>query len=251
MAMVISAAPRQKRRRYQNVVNYQYAANVKRRRVVVPRNLRGVARVGGYYGRFSGANAELKFLDTSKAITAFAAAGVLFDDSLNHVAQGNTESQRIGRKIVARHLSFRGIIQSGTATSATETDNGYRIIVYCDKQANGAAAAATDVLETDSYFSFYNLANQGRFKILYDQTRVLPINAMAQTAAGAFTTLSVDYKWEIRLKMNIPIEFDNTATDGSIATIRSNNIGVLGWSVTSDAPPKLLYTARLRYSDSG
>ncbi len=245
MAMVLVPQRRRvKRRRAREP--FRGVARVPR----LPPALRGRARLSGFYGRFSGAGAELKFLDTSKAFTAFTLAGVVFDDSLNHVAQGNTESQRVGRKVVARHLSFRGIVQSGIATTTTTTDNMYRIIVYCDKQANGAAAAVTDILETGALLSHYNLANQNRFKILYDQTRNVPINALGQTAAGTFSTVSTDFKWEINLKMNIPIEFDNTATDGSIATIRSNNIGIIGLSITDAGAPLLTYISRLRYSDA-
>ncbi len=200
-------------------------------------------------GRFATAR-ELKFLDTTKAFTAFTLAGTLFDDSLNHIAQGATESERVGRKVVLRSLQFRGTVQGGQATSTDETDNEYRIIVYCDKQANGAAATVTDILETAALHSFYNLANVGRFRILYDHTKNLPYPDGIQTAAGTFKLIAQDYKWEVNLRMAIPLEFDNTFADGRIGTIRSNNIGIIGLSLTDSAPPLLAYTARIRYSDA-
>ncbi len=206
--------------------------------------------MGGYYGRFSGPGAELKFLDTTRDFAAFTAAGIIYDESLNIIPQGNTESERVGRKVVIRHLSFKGILQSGTATTATSTDQMLRIIVYCDKQTNGATATVTGILETADPLSHYNLANQNRFKILYDQLMGVPVNAMAQTAAGTFTTVSTDRKWEVSMRLNIPIEFDNSATTGVITSIRSNNIGILGVGFSDSGPSLLRYIARIRYSDA-
>ncbi len=215
----------------------------------LPANLRGIARIGGFYGRFAGANAELKFLDTAKGLTVFALAGVVFDESLNIIPQGSTESNRVGRKVVVKHIHFRGLVQSGVATTASTTDQVYRIIVYCDKQTNGAVAAVTDILESATVLSHYNLANSGRFRILYDQMRGLPINAMAQTAAGTFTSVATDFKWEIKLRVSIPLEFDNTFADGRLTTIRSNNIGIIGLSFSDTGPPLIQYVCRIRYSD--
>ena len=65
------------------------------------------------------------------------------------------------------------------STNSSAASNLVRIIVYLDRQCNGAAAGVTDLLESASYLSFRNLANQSRFKFLYDKT--IPINVVAST----------------------------------------------------------------------
>lgn len=226
----------------------------KKRRVVgegLPAGLVGVARIGGFYGRFAGPGAELKFLDTVRADATLALAGAVIDDSLNHIPQGNTESERIGRKVVIRGLRLKGRIKNSPTTAQTTTDQRYRIIVYCDKQANGATAVVTDILETAVIDSFRNLANVQRFQILYDKTKNMIMPAVAQTAAGTFTTYSCEYGQQFSMKLNLPIEFDNSATTGVITSIRSNNIGLLAMCSTNDNPPVFAYTVRIRYSDNG
>lgn len=209
------------------------------------------ARVFALPGRRAGLGSETKFLDTTLASTAMTAAGVIMDDSLNHIAQGNTESQRVGRKVVLKMLRMKGFIVNTAATTVGTMDNRYRIIVYCDKQANGATAAVTDILETASINAFRNLANQSRFKILYDKTKNFIIQTVGQTAAGSFSSLNTLHSWQMSARLNVPIEFDNTFTDGRIATIRSNNIGVLGICDNDGGSiPNFGYTSRIRFSDN-
>ena len=115
-----------------------------------------------------------------------------------------------------------------------------------DKQANGATAGVTDILETDQFLSFNNLANKSRFRTLMDRTY-----SMNSTAGGGDGTTE-DYT-EFQLndsfykKVNIPIEFSGTA--GTIGEIRSNNIGCLILSETG-AICALVSRMRLRFSDN-
>ncbi len=202
-----------------------------------------------FRGRVS--NGELKFLDTVRTDLNMALAGVVMDDSLNHIAQGNTESERVGRKVTLKMLRMKGRVINTNVTSLTETEQRYRIIVYCDKQANGATAAVTDILETASINSFRNLANQSRFRIIYDKTKNFILPAVAQTAAGTFSSFSMEHNFMMSARLNIPIEFDNSVTTGAIGSIRSNNVGVLALCSTDNGPVRLGYTARIRYSDGG
>ncbi len=218
----------------------------------LPGGLRGVARIGGFYGRFAGPKAELKFLDTVKALTNLTTGGVVLDASLNVIPQGNTESERIGRKVVLKMLRFKGKITSAATTVLTETEQRYRIVVYCDKQTNGAAATAIQIFgAAPTLDSFRELANQDRFTILYDKTKDFVIPAVAQTAAGTFSTYLISRTFHANIRLNLPIEFDSSATTGVITSIRSNNVGILGFTETGNAPLSLSYIARVRYSDMG
>lgn len=239
-----------KRRRTAGVM--MVSAGPRRALPAVPRTLRGVARIGGFYGRFAGPRAELKFLDTTKALTNMTTAGVVLDDSLNHIPQGNSESERIGRKVVLKMLRMKGQIINSLSTVIGNMEQRFRVVVYCDKQTNGTPATAVLIFgAAPTIDSFRDLANQDRFQILYDKTREFTIPAVAQTAAGTFSSYNVSKNFSLNVRLNIPIEFDSTATDGSIATIRSNNVGILAFCQTGDSPVSIQYIARIRYSDSG
>lgn len=204
-----------------------------------------------FAGRFANGG-ELKFFDTIKTNTNVAETGTILDDSLNHIVQGVTESNRIGRKCTIKSVHFRGTINNNVGTDVSQLKQSVRIIVYLDKQANGATAAVADVLEDvtalNGYNSFRNLANSGRFRILYDLRKALIIPAVAQTAAGTFSSYVNQWSWSFNKVLNVPIEF--SGVNGLIAEIRSNNIGILAISTDSDNLPQVNYTCRVRFSDS-
>ncbi len=222
------------------------AAFKKRRIVKAPRA--GFQRTSGFYGRFTGANAELKFHDLDIDDAVVAQNGTIAEDSCNGIAQGVTESQRIGRKCVIKNIGWRYTLLRQLESAAVGlAPEAVRVILYLDKQANGATATVTGILESDDYQSFNNLANTSRFKILMDRTHTLQVG----TSAGDGTTNDTN-GWQLDAsffkKCNIPIEFDSTT--GAITEVRSNNIGVLLLGKTG-ASGVFNSKMRLRFSDSG
>lgn len=221
----------------------------KRRRIAGPQ--RGFLRVGGYYGRFRGrrarANGELKFFDTTQATEASGTGGVIHSASLNLIPQGVTESTRVGRKCTITSLMIRGDIEMDSTTTVTDAENRARVIIYLDKQANGATAAVLDILETATIDSFRNLSNSGRFKVLFDKNWIInAAGVFGGTAAPASTDVRRELKWF--KKCNVPVEF--SATTGAITEIRSNNIGLLSIIKNAAATVNLAYTVRIRFSDN-
>jgi hypothetical protein len=188
----------------------------------------GRTRVGGYYGRYSTASSsELKFFDTTINVAPTPSAGTI-SPSLNLIPQGVTESQRVGRKCVITKLQARiylELIESNAIVNPPNNDQ-FRIIIFLDKQANGAAVGnVTDLLETASTRSFRNLSETGRFKFLYDKVHTLNRQSLASDAAGQYSSAGMDRYITIFKKCHIPLEFSSTT--GAITEIRSNNIGVL------------------------
>ncbi len=182
----------------------------------------GFTRSAGFFGRF-GQGGELKFHDVDLD-DATVAAGAVVTDSINKIAQGVTEVQRVGRKCTIRSINWRFTLLLAPATASANTSDTLRILMYLDKQANGATAANTDVLESASYLSFNNLANKGRFRTLMDRT----YNIASAAGGGDGTTEDYgpkDISDTFFKKVNIPIEF--SAATGAITEIRSNNIGVI------------------------
>ncbi len=129
------------------------------------------------------------------------------------------------------------------STTASSTDT-IRIVMFLDKQCNGATAGATEILETSDFQSFNNLANKSRFRTLMDRTYVLNASIAGNGTANESAQFGVHDSFF--KKVNIPIEFDSTA--GAITEIRSNNIGVMIMSqfglVAFDSK------IRLRFSDN-
>ncbi len=193
----------------------------KKGRTMIPKALRGFVRTAGYYSSAPGS--ELKFHDLDLDDAVVTTNGDAITPSLNLIAQGVTESQRLGRKCTIQAISWRYVIGLPTTVTAAETSDTLRMIMYQDRQCNGAAATAVQILETADYQSFNNLAEKGRFNILMDRSVTLSSQGGGGAAGTSFAEASEHgsfYK-----KCNIPLEF-NAAT-GAITEIRSNNVGVL------------------------
>ncbi len=69
---------------------------------------------------------------------------------LNGIAAGTSLGERNGRHATLRSLQCRGIVR----LKSTETTQVVRMVIFYDRQANGAAPTATDLLDQDQVFSF-------------------------------------------------------------------------------------------------
>lgn len=206
----------------------------------------GADRVSGYYGRYSKRDGELKFHDVDLDDAVVAAAGTI-TGTINAIAQGVTESTRVGRKCTLKSINWRWRTYAPEADAVANPAQPdiIRIILYLDKQCNGAAAAVTDILETANYNSFRNLANSGRFTILLDRYVNVNYLTLASDGAGVVSSSENTRAGSYYKRCNIPIEFSSTT--GVITEIKSNNLGVCLLSVngTGGFESKI----RLRFSD--
>ncbi len=192
---------------------------------------------GGGYNPYK----ELKFHDLQIDDAIIATAGTIIAPSCNLIVQGALDNARIGRKCTIKQINWRIVLRKNAAQT-TIGDDVARLILYVDKQANGAAAAVLDILETAHYQSHYNLANQGRFRILMDNTV-----ALNSTAGGGDGTTDEAYSKSISKQFikrcSIALEFANTS--GAITGITSNNIGVL--TISRDGTSQLESNIRLKF----
>lgn len=210
----------------------------------------GRTRVIGNYGRYnqpSKAHNEIKYHDLTLGsgviggTTIYPATG-----TLNLIAQGTGPNQRIGRKVTVTSIHFRGYVDNTISTAAS----GFmmRVILYLDKQCNGAAAAGNDLLVDSTILDSYrNLDNSGRFTFLYDKVMTLnPSIAYDSVAAGLANAVTIR-RIAINKKVSIPIEF--SAAVPTIADIKSNNLCFL---LIPEPISKGSFVGqfRLRYSDN-
>jgi len=203
---------------------------------------RGPLGTSGFYGRRATSGSELKFLDTTLAPTTAAAAGTV-TTNLVAIPQNDTESGRVGRRVVIRSIHLRGNVRiDSTGTAAAGADQ-CRLILVQDKQANGAAFAVTDVLASADYRSHKNLDNVSRFRILMDKQ--ISLNATASFSAA---TVEHQYTLNQYMKCYIPMDYDASAATGAITTQKSNSVALL--MISENANAIVSYIARVRYSDN-
>lgn len=205
----------------------------------------GFTRTGGYYKRMSGCcGGEDKFFDTALSFNVDVTGEVPATGQLCLIPQDNTQSGRDGLKAMITSIQIRGTAIFGPAATTIGVCNSY-IYVVLDTQANGAAAAVTDVLTSSSMsVAMINMANSERFRIL---KRLVIKCQSAAGIQGAFSSDEVAFDWYS--KVNIPIIWSSTT--GAITEIRSNNIFLLAGSDTlADDLVAVSGTCRLRFNES-
>lgn len=218
-----------------------FSPSRKRKRTFVGRVAKRRLAPRAFRGRRVGPSQEWKFLDVQIDDALIAQAGTV-TPSVNLIAQGVTESNRVGRKCSIRSISWRWNLQMKSQAVMSSTSDSVRLIVYIDKQANGATAAVLDILETANFQSFNNLSNSGRFRVLYDKM----MNTQQNAAIAGPVTNEQDLNGTFHKALNLPIEFSGTG--GTIDEIRSNNIGLL--VISFGGFTSLVSKIRIRFSDS-
>jgi len=180
---------------------------------------------------------ELKFTDVAST-TTLAAGSVAFTSAglLNGLVPNSTATGRIGRRVNMKSLYLRLTFQLATTSTGGAP---LRVLVIYDKQSNGAAPTATDVLTASTFVSPNNISNRDRFVTLCDQ-----ITQPVSTGGTSQVALNI-YK-----KLNMAIQF-NAGTAGTIADITSGGVYLFlaqGGSILT-ANPSVEWYARIRYSD--
>lgn len=240
----VSGGFKTNKRKRTNNNNNNYLPNYKK---PMPLAMQGYYRKAGNYGRYSGVGgSEKKYFDTTKTSTLSSSTGTIFNPSLNLIPQGVTESERVGRKVVVKSLHLKGTVTLPSTTSATDASDSIRIIIYQDKQCNGAAAGVTDILESGAFVSFRNLTESGRFNILMDECWDLKSGGGAGADAATDIYGGETKFWNFNKQMMVPIEY--SATTGAITEIRSNNYGIL--VISANGKANAAYISRVRYTDN-
>lgn len=182
----------------------------------------------------------LKYKDTNQTFTSPTGSGQI-GTSLCLVAAGDGEDQRGGNVIKVKSIMARGRVTLSNSNTAAENTDCARVMIYLDKQANGAAAAVTDILQTASSLSFNRIDNRRRFIILMDKEFV-----MNMPEPGAATLQhSACFQHYINLKEAIPIEFSSTS--GVLTELFSNNIGMM--VITKGGNANVEAVCRIRFTD--
>lgn len=232
----------------------------------------GYNRTSGFYNRNKrrrsgfgyGRGIESKFFDFELSDSNLIAGGQFVtktpavphpnSNTLNDIAQGTGESQRIGRKCTLTKIHCRLIFEflqvSGvTLLDARDCHETVRVMLIWDTQCNGSGGSTTDVLDTNEYDSYRNLANVKRFRILMD--KLVTFNTSIAVSGDGITTLTErydrDYQVRFSKKLWIPIEF--AGTTGGLTEIATNNLQLLIWTKHGDRMGLADSKCRIRYID--
>lgn len=234
---------------------YRRGGRFRRRNRFNPRSrprryVKGSSRRGGYYGRYpvGGARAELKFHDDiGVAEQIIDGDWTVHKSSVSDVPQGTGQSDRVGRKVTGKSISCKGFIAVPSNPDFILAGARTRLVLVHDKQCNGQEVNPLDVFEISNVDSYRNLANSGRFNILYDKTWTHTVKAGGGDGLANNATASFGQYFTINRKLHMPIEYDGPT--GAVSEIQSNNLTWL--SIGSTATTLSMdYNFRFRYTDS-
>ncbi len=165
---------------------------------------------------------------------------------LNLIAQGDSQSQRVGMRFTIRsiELSLTTVMAQETSVSNSIT---VRAILFVDTQANGALPVELDlVTPTDSTNALYNVEERHRWKIYMDRTFVINAPGLAWTGAAEVSSQArklLKYK----KSCNLPIFYSSSAA--AVTGVTQNNL-ILFLYVNSTSPGSATAgNIRIRYTD--
>lgn len=193
-------------------------------------------RLGGYANN---SQSETKFVDVATASynLVSSSANVTL---LNTIAQGASQSQRIGRKVMLKSVWIKGRMSSGTTTTIA----GWRWAIVYDRQSNKAAPVFNDIFDTTGFDTMKRDDNKDRFIILSDNIGQ-NIGNTTTPATGQEQCIINTY-----VKLNLVQEFASVGT-GAIGDIVAGALFLVSCSnlTAGTTNPIMTFTARTRYVD--
>lgn len=168
--------------------------------------------------------------------------------TLSGIAQGDTPTTRVGRKVSLKAFMCRYYINFPTENNAQETDEVVRVIFYLDKAPNGSAATPSDILaiiipaSAPTYNNYRNMDQIDRFDVFYDRTHKLDKAAGANNG-GTDVFAATGSTGKVYKRLNHVALYSGTT--GAVGSMVTNNIGMLVISKSNKC--SMEGSARVRY----
>lgn len=197
--------------------------------------------------RFNRTDGEMKFFDTDISVANVANAFVAATNqvpTLHIIPQGDTQSTRDGRRVWLKSIHLKFTVTPGTLTS--DVRNKFRWILYMDTQCNGAAITGAQLLQNFTVNGYRNIENTQRIKVIKDVSFTIPILSTLEDASVRQNERLVRYN----KTCNIPIDWDSTASTGSLATTRSNCIGLIYVATSAADTMDVVGESRVRFTET-
>lgn len=186
---------------------------------------------------------EMKYFDTGNS-TVYSNSGAVIQ--LSDIAQGLTNSTRIGDSVTIKHLTFKWYVQGNSQNPC----NAARLILFVDKYNQGTDPTPGDVLQTvgsvQAIVSAANINHLPRYRIIYDKLVNLEQQATYANPSVA-TIMPVGCKvGHFYKKMNLTIHY----TGNSSTNIYGNQLYALLLGDVSMNDVTMTWWVRLAYTDA-
>ena len=181
-----------------------------------------------------GSAPELKNCDTVSTVSTAGSGAFLAPVAatlINGIAQGTTENQRVGRKVVMKSLLVNFFFTPSAGTLA----DSFRVLIIYDKQPIGVFPAVTDILVSSSVLSPMNLSYSDRFTVL------------SNTIINQYTPMQ-NYLGSIYLKLGLDGLYSSTGA--LIANINTGAIYIMVADSSGAGADVLTFFSRIRYTDA-
>lgn len=214
------------------------------------------------------AQTERKYFDTflsAKAVVAATdwTATEVDPATLNTLfapVQGDDINQRVGRKVHVLKITIRGVIRVPAQANQTASDAAscVRLILYLDKQTNGAQAQGENLMSGPGAANallcpntFQSTANFGRFRVLKDLYLTMQNPALGYDGTNMEVNgLIKPFKISINFRLPVIIRFNDT-NGGTVADIIDNSFHMVATATNvADLAPLLYYQCRVVYMDA-
>lgn len=182
---------------------------------------------------------KVAVLGPTGTLTAPTTAGAVSSAQiLASITQGSGDAQRAGNVI---HVD-RYLLSGYVTIPAAAANSIFRIIVFRDLQANGTTPVVTDILNTASFYAFYNTSTVtsvggARYVILKDHKFVS--NSSLAASAPIYS-----FEWDLPKTRMTVTYLGNTGTSTDVGT---NNVWVL--AIASDATSTYALSGQVHYRD--
>lgn len=195
-------------------------------------------RKSGYTNRRLASTMSTKFVDG--AISASASTTPVIN-LVATILQGPDETMRLGRNVVYTSLSWKGILQGGSAGSQSVA----RLIILYDRQPNRALPAAADILNGGTVFAMRNNDNQDRFVFLYDKVQSV---IGTSTSTG---TESAQRVWNKAIPLKKLVANYQSGATGAIGEITTGSLiyMTVGNLASGTTAPVFTLNFRTRFAD--
>lgn len=210
------------------------------------------------------AQSEMKYFDAFKGASSIPASAdwtaTEFDVAANSLftpTEGDDIGDRIGRKVEVHKIKMTGLVTCAPQAAQTGADNAclVRIILYQDKQSNGAQAQGEQVMTSSANAAvnpttYMNADNFGRFQILGSKLMILDNPTICQNGSTTFeqSGLLKIFKFNVNFKKPVPVHFNNT-NGGTIADIVDNSFHIIATCSNAALVPQIQYSCRTSYKD--
>ena len=206
---------------------------------------------------------ELKFHDTSLMASGISSTtnGTNGEQdpatllSLSSMAQGDSESERDGRRVTFKSIFINGLVKYAVQTDQVLAEEGCIIFIalVMDTQTNGAQIQSETVYINPSASALLasspmrNLQQTQRVRVLKTWRRRLPVPFAVNSSATQFEQYGDSVPFSLFHSFKKLTTANYSDADAEIVNTIDNSLHLIAWASNTNYQPTMNYNARLRF----